>query len=411
MARPLPRFTVPLAAVAILAPVALGVATHFEHVASARPAFVIAPTEIVPIAVPTPVPSLAPVASAPDATTDMPPATVPDPEPEAEPVEEREHALGDAPEFFFTVRTETRTYVVLSQEVEDDWAASEPVAENDWGNIVGRAVDMDAIPEALASWQGKPVDTYGPDGQACPGRVGELRMLAQANGDLALELEELEAGWDGYDDGDYDEIIRANAPAIWDIGRKLLVAQVDSRYGCVADARLALEHSDADPLVYRPNRSRGAANFEPGRAAVLATDRFQELAVEYDDYTRDPDPALGLSARRPAPLKRHADATAWFTPEGEAQLVSVIVDGELFGDCGGLPRPWGIAAVGDGGDLVLGDAASDEWGDVIAVMDLDRDGNPEILANGWDRQLVRLVDGRLETVAELESIPFFGCPC
>ena len=418
MARPLPRFTVPLAAVAVLAPVALGVATHLEHRASARPAIVIAPKEIVPVAVPTPAPTT--VVIAPDFSHHAPRAVEPPPEvaPAVEVVPEAETPSvtiepappAEVPGFFFTVRAAGKTYVVLSQEIEDAWATSDAEAIDEWGQTVQRGVDMDALPTELASWHGQRIDTYGGDGLACPARIGDYHLLGQAHGDLVYEIDELEDTEDAWESGEYDAVMRENAPVIWDVGRKLLVAEVDGRYGCVAGAQLALAHTEATPLVYRPDRSRGAANFEPTRRAVLKTDRFEELAVEYEQYTQDPDPALGISAKQPK-LRRYTDATAWFTPEGEAQLVSVIVDGEVFGPCGGLPRPWGVARVGEGGDAVIGDAAADEWGDVIAVMDLDGDGNPEILADGWDRQLLRLVDGKLETVSELEAVPFFGCPC
>ncbi|HET6584210.1 MAG TPA: hypothetical protein VFG69_12195, partial [Nannocystaceae bacterium] len=118
----------------------------------------------------------------------------------------------------------------------------------------------------------------------------------------------------------------------------------------------------------------------------------------------------GEAPERPATLAGVTDDQRWLDALGR-ELFTFQFAGDAIGWCGGFDPAWGIfVPTGDAGTIAL-DREADE---VLAVLDLERDGRIEVLSSTWLGP-TRLVEvggpDALHVRATLDAVPFFGCPC
>jgi hypothetical protein len=161
-----------------------------------------------------------------------------------------------------------------------------------------------------------------------------------------------------------------------------------------------------DPGVYArvPGMDRAAAAI---RSAYARLPEVRKRKAEFDEYVAS-NPVEG--AKKPTWNARLVE-TAW-TRTGDAGAVFLFeASGDEFYGCGGLAPSWGVVAVDDEGAPVRADFVGEDT--PRALVDVDRDGNTEVIAEGWfgARRLVAIGDAGPTEVAALPEVPFYGCPC
>jgi hypothetical protein len=342
-------------------------------------------------------------------------------------------------------------FVVLSLEPDPAWAKG-PVEVGEDYSLVTRALAEDAVPAELRAMAGERVVVHGRGAPLCAATVGELRLVAQADGDLAMLLddEHFESSDDFWTRPEAEQRALVAEPT-WEEGRRLLVAPLQLDEGCRgAEPRWArpLWRGDVERLEAQRLRKR------PGLVReFLALPELVELSQEFDDYVASMhQAALEEAARSEAPAAEPAteptagpavdltaepagDLTAepaaapelprladrvkgeqWRTAEGEVAFVAMITEGEelMPEPCSGIPAPeWALAPVdadGDAGRFVVG-----PYGDPSAIFDLEGDGQWEVLISVdpyfSEPQLVTFTADGFSALTALPSVPHFGCPC
>jgi hypothetical protein len=109
-------------------------------------------------------------------------------------------------------------------------------------------------------------------------------------------------------------------------------------------------------------------------------------------------------------LADRAIGQRWQDARGR-ELFMFTFTGDEFGGCGGADPAWAAFVPAKADGVTALDRAGD---DVLAVVDLDRDGTVEVLTTSWLGP-TRLVEvggsDALTERASLDGVPFFGCPC
>lgn len=320
----------------------------------------------------------------------------------------------------------SRPFAVLSLEPDPAWAKG-PVETEDHG-LVTRALDHDAVPAELRAMVGERVMVHGSGAPLCAATVGELRMVAQADGDLAMLLDEehFESSDDFWTRPEAEQR-RLVAEPTWKEGRRLLIAPLELDEECQGtEPRWARPVTRGDVERLEAERARK----RPGLVrAFLALPELVELSREFDDYVASMHQAAleeAATAEVPAAdpaaapeLPRLADrvkARQWRIAGGEVAFVTMITEGEELvpEPCSGIPAPeWAIAPVdadGKAGRFVVG-----PYGSPSAILDVERDGQWEVLIEVdqyfSEPQLVTLGSEGFAALTTLPSVPHFGCPC
>jgi hypothetical protein len=328
-------------------------------------------------------------------------------------------------------------FAVLSVEPDEAWGKGRPRPTADEGRVE-RTVDEAAVPAELRALVGERVvlDT----GAFCTAVVGPMRLVSQSEGDFDLMVDGLEldeeqideaTGWDPrpiWERVDAEDRERL-AAAMWDGGRRLLVAPLELGEAC--DDR-------GQPRWARPVGRGDVARLEVGsmrkRGALvrrfLARPELVELSREFDEYVAmmaeseaeaaaSTGEAAAVEPTTPARLPRLSDrvkAWQWRTAEGTPAFVVMATEGEELQPepCSGIPVPlWAIAPVaadGTTGSFMVG-----PYGDPSALFDLDGDGRWELLLEPdsyfTEPQLLTIGPEGFTALTTLPTVPYHGCPC
>ena len=396
---------------AALAPIALGVAMHLEHVEAERAclatAQVTAPvvqsevvTQVVPVHTPVLLPS---VVSAPTEST------------------------RGAYDFAFVIEMPA-PYLVLASaadlgEAQFDALAVNPPhyrgepADDSIDQPVWRDLDVARLPERARLAVGRHVRVYSAAGRVCVARIGNPSLVSESFGTVAYlpddEVSELEQ----------DGRTILDPASLWDDGRRAVVAPLEG-VGCEGGV-WARDAALSEPLVYVAQDTadvdglpspvaRRMVQRAPGLRPIITA--FAEHVANFDDEV--------FTTRR---LVDRLQGRRWIEPTRGRELDVFSLDGEEFGGCGGFDPAWAAIALdvdGSPTEPVWVDTQSD---DVQAVFDLDGDGNAEVLAHSWlgptrvfattggeqhaTSQNASAGPNALREIASLGEVPFFGCPC
>lgn len=369
---------------------------HLEHEATLRacaaePATATA-TDVVTMAVP--LPSMPTIVQAPAVV----PATA---------------QVGGLP--FAFMSTLDRPHVVLATAPSDAWASGAPrlLEETPGGAVIRRDIDLAALPTDLAALIGRNMHAFSASGRVCTGVLGAPYMVSELDGELRYMVMDAEP----------EQNPPLDPAKLWTEGRRTLVAELVSTQDC-SDALWARDVTLPEPIVYTA-QSDDEIPVAAARRAIVALPEFSALAREFATFVASFQDD-SFTTRR---LVDRLRPRAWRNPDGTSELAVYTLDGDEFGGCGGFANSW-AAAIVEGRSVRH--AFLDEADDVvIAVVDLDRDGLPEILTEDW-MTATRLVAPRIRAdrgevgftvksfagqsaesavVTTLETVPFFGCPC
>lgn len=299
---------------------------------------------------------------------------------EEEPEAARGHAdIDDPAEFAMVFTIRGTSYVRLSME-EDERAsvrgAAKLVEEDGVTNVIA-PVAVNAMPVKLRSWSGKRVMVDG----TCSARVVGFAEVSRLAGEREPDWNEEKEAYEPTEPWTIDEIVERNVT---------LAAVLDGCTGTWARA------SDYSP----------AAIATAIDAPELETAAITELLAD-DDELQDDWKSQGGEGR----WQDAADVavSAYQHPLTEERWV--FVQAHRAGGCGepGFSR---MAAYRAGADGKLRKLADLDYGyDTIRdVVDLDGDGQPELLLGGGDRStLVDLANQHHDSISVPEN--HYGCGC
>jgi hypothetical protein len=371
-----------LLSAAALAPITLGVAMHLEHIAAARACTA----------------DLAAWTATPHAAIDaaqLVPQTLPIPVPMIEPASE--HALP----FAFVIDV-GEPHIVLSSEVDDSWASGEPrlmLDGDEYGDpSATRDVALDRLPTAFLANVGRTVRVYSPGGEGCTARVGKPTLVSEVWGELHYGEDELDG--DGPRPGQAQET--------WEQGRKTLIAPLETDGDC-GNPLWARDAALPAPAVF--TRTGGPVP-RAARKAMMRDPEVRDFELEFRRSFEEPN---ADELAKPIPkLAERAVGQRWQDARGR-ELFTLEFTGIEFGGCGGVDLAWAAFVPSADEGVTALDRVGD---DVLAIIDLDRDGNVEVLTTTWLGP-TRLVEvgasgggqDALRERASLDGVPFFGCPC
>jgi len=375
-----------LLSAAALAPITLGIAMHLEHVAAAEAC-------TMDLAAWTATPS---VATPNGPAHEIVPHTLPIPVPMAEAASE--HALP----FAFVIDLDG-PHIVLASDIDESWAHGEPrllPGESEFSDpSVVRDVARARVPTAMLASIGRKVRVYSADGEACTARVGEPILVGEIWGELDWGATEAEG-----------EPTPSDAKQTWEQGRKTLVAPLATDGDCGA-ALWARDLTLPAPAVF--TRAAGPVP-RAARRAVMRDPEVRDFALELRRFFTDAEGQPVEGERAIPTLSDRAVGQRWQDARGR-ELFTIEFTGDEFGGCGGMSPAWAAFVPSDDAGVTAPNTALDRAGDdVLAVVDLERDGKVEVLTSTWLGPL-RLVEvggaDALNERASLDEVPFFGCPC
>jgi len=238
--------------------------------------------------------------------------------------------------------------------------------------LVGEVAARD-VPMKLAAWRGKRVRVDG----ACEARVTGIAVVARLVGDP-----------------DYADATEWNKHTVMESGHPVLAARLDGCTGRVArDAAL--------PNIIVPTTWHDEALEAQAAQALIESDLGRGVQQAWDEETRGKAGAWSANNAITTQVLRHPGT-------GE---VFVSAHGHVQGMCGD-PRAnlWGLYRVEDGALVPVQVRAVEELEQIYSLIDLEGDGELELVGHGWldDDLVVARSDG--EVVEQIE-VPFYGCPC
>ena len=297
-------------------------------------------------------------------------------------------------------------HIVLATAIEDAWATDAPHYKGAVHDVfevgeVWRNVAVDRLPTLPRAAVGRTVDVYSAAGRVCtarigtPSLVGEMWGSIEYMGDDELEVEQ---------DGDKRVIDPASA---WDDSRRLLVAPLEDGGAC-ADALWARDSALAQPLVYVAQEGVDLPS-PVARRLLQRAPETKALAKAFAEHVADITDDEPFTTRK---LVDRFTGIRWIEPTRGGELDVFTTDGEEFGGCGGFDPAWGAVSIDAYGTPTHAwlHEATDE---VRAVVDLDADGRPEVIADTWlaPTRLLTLGDDDVTELSVLPEVPFYGCPC
>lgn len=313
--------------------------------------------------------------------------------------------LAYGPAFAFVVQLD-QPYLVLSTEIEPTWREGELQVVA--AGRVHAEVALDALPLSLSSWQDRSVVLYGANGAVGFGEVGVPQLIADIDGDLPLLLpdEHADAYYEALERGDEPPPLPADL--VWESGRQLLVAPIET--ATEAPISWARDAELPTPRVLVPTRE--PAN--EARPAVEAAKRLLEhpeanaLAERLEEGVHD-----GATAR----LDERVHLATWRDADGDIRAQSAWFEGPELGNCGLDAAPvWSGVELGrDGSVRPLPWMAGERVMGPIVIADLNLDGHldvvqgPDFWAGDWT--LYAGAPDGWTPVASLPETPYHGCPC
>ncbi|MEZ4365826.1 MAG: hypothetical protein R2939_06010 [Kofleriaceae bacterium] len=250
-------------------------------------------------------------------------------------------------------------------------------------STVVAAVDGADLAPELAAWRDRQVRV----GASCTTSVTGFALVARLEGDPFYLGE-------GGDDLD-DLALAWTAEQVMRHGAVVVAARLAGCHGAYARDAALPAVVELAPVSAPADELAAAA-----RARLVASAPAQELV-----------PALTAEGHPPsAPFDGVEFATQVVRHPGTG-VTFVSIHGVSDGGCGEAERNvWGLYRVGDAGLETVVERSLGTMYAVDALLDLDGDGELELLGEDWlglDRIVAR-ADGR--EVVRLD-VPFYGCPC
>lgn len=279
-----------------------------------------------------------------------------------------------------------------------------------------KSADVAKLPAAHVAQRGRTFDVYGPDGEVCTARLGELAVLAQHDGPSLFDVfhgNREEQEWDPEQGEDPYEVFEREVHSDKEIRAKVwaslghegnqpwLVAPLVSDTSCegglwARDAELpapTLLHLAAAPT---PITAQRLAAFETSTELADTKARYAEWERELTDDQREE-----LRSWDEIAVDHPATVREWHDLAGAARIVELEF-GEASEGCGDYGNT-SITAL----DLVTerGFEATSHSTGPLAVFDADLDGKFELL---YDTTLVSET-GALN--GDTSRFEVFYCPC
>jgi len=265
---------------------------------------------------------------------------------------------------------------VFAAEINDDWLTGEPARD---GLSVLRRLELSRLPAEIAQWHGKTLRFFSSNGGSCTAKISGFRVRATADWHFG-SVQSWESG-----EVSEDEIIEQ----IWAQGVHLLEAIIADGSAC-PDGVVAFDASQPASKVAAFSNVEGddARSFIDAAAQALSGASIEEAWV----YQAGLDAADTHGATTFTHVASSAEAC---TPDAIGVNATVIWRGSA-----GKPRD---TAVYQSPDRTLRPGL---------LIDLDRDGDLELIYSEWPRLRVGFLD--LTTGNDLPGgveIPFYDCPC
>jgi ketosteroid isomerase-like protein len=287
--------------------------------------------------------------------------------------------------------------VVLSTAPDEAWASGAPrlLREDGGVRVVSRAVDAERLPPELRRWRGQAVrlltDRGGP---GCEGTVRGFRVVTQVVPHFGMAQEWQEKG---------------AAPAeiakeVWGLGQeaRVLVGDVEtSGKGCER-ATWARPAGLPVPVMAAPEEPDAAL-----RAAALAA--FRKLPEHgahqkaYDEFWRESKPA----GKKPRYWDQHEGGAPTVKVLRLGQVTLVTVQAQEMVSCAEfMASLWAVFRVEGKGLKLRQEGETPQTITPRAIVDLDGDGDPEVLMDVDLGQGVQRGDELKTVVASYQD-----CPC
>jgi hypothetical protein len=294
--------------------------------------------------------------------------------------------------------------LVLATAIEDSWATDAPHYRGKVHDVfevgeVWRNVDPERLPALPRAAIGRTVDVYSAAGRVCTARIGTPVLVGEMWGSIEYVADdELEVSGEGD-----DKVI--DPGSAWDDSRRMLIAPLLDGGAC-ADALWARDAALTEPLVYVAQEPSDLPS--PVARRLLQRDpATRALGKAFAEHVADIDDEAFTTRR----LVDRFTGIRWIEPTRGGELDVFTTDGEEFGGCGGFDPAWGAVSI-DAFGTPTHAWLHDDTDEVRAIVDLDGDGQPEVLADTWlaPTRLLALGD-ELAELSVLPEVPFYGCPC
>jgi ketosteroid isomerase-like protein len=266
---------------------------------------------------------------------------------------------------------------VLSADVDESWGRGARTLQ---GVVGHQAVNEAKLPDELRRWKDEKLELFDKQGQRCTARVSGFELTAEAEWHFGTVQ-----SWNN------GEVPKSEiSDEVWAQGQKLLLAKLSDEAGACKDPVFARRASDAgSPVV--PFVDADAAVAGAARKAVAAS-----FKTSPDEET--PKPVVAMLPVEPA------RALAFVSIDPEVCSPNEGATGEFI---------WTVNPLSQRPNLTLRQQTDSDFRNALLAVDLDGDGEWEIIYSGWPRLKVGVLKwqgGKYESVQGVE-IPFFDCPC
>ena len=242
-------------------------------------------------------------------------------------------------------------------------------------SAIARVADRN-VPAALRAWKGKAVKVEN----HCVARVVGFALVSRLIGEPS-----------------YAELEAWTTEGVMKAGHAVLAAKLDRCTGTFArDAAL--------PDVIVPIEIHDDALAQAARAALLASEPAHKTQAEWDDQR-------GEAAGPARPWASEATFTTAVLRHPTTGAVFVSIHGYVSHGCGDpMANLWGLFRVDDGRLVPVQLRELGELESIDALLDLDGDGELEVLGKPWLGNETLLTRAGGEPLDSLRA-PFIGCPC
>lgn len=264
---------------------------------------------------------------------------------------------------------------VLSADVDESWGQGAHTLK---GFVGHQAVNDAKLPDDLRRWRDEKLELFDKQGQRCTARVSGFELTAQAEWHFGTV--------ESWNNGEVPK--NEISDEVWAQGQKLLQATLSDQSGACKDLVFARRASDsASPVV----------PFVAAEAAVASAARKAAAGLLKASLEGEPKPLIAMLPGDPA------RALAFLSIDPEVCSPNESTSGEFIWTVNPLGKP----------TLALRQQGDSDFRNALLAVDLDGDGEWEIIYSGWPRLKVGVLkwqDGKYQSVQGVE-IPFFDCPC
>ncbi|MEO6777707.1 MAG: hypothetical protein ABI467_32575 [Kofleriaceae bacterium] len=281
----------------------------------------------------------------------------------------------------FVIEVDGATWMVLDIDPDTIHSARAPrlARGDDASDTITRLRDRD-LTEQLRGWRGQQVIVDG----TCTDTLHDFARITQVTGDPVYAGDTTTPRWTAHS-------IEAN-------GTHLIVAQLAHCTGSFARAASA---PAAVPFAEVAARADLAAE---ATQRLLASAAGRQARIDLDvgwqggDYPRvDFETITQITTKV---VRDPRNGTTWIAVHAASEFSCGGPDVNLFG----------LYRIEHDALEVVVEEASPDLAAIDALVDLDGDGVPELLGNGWLTPNRAFYDQHLEPIVAYE-LPFFGCPC